>query len=59
MKNLIKRGGLTCFHAHTMLTKIIGNLCTQEILIYIVCLSVELTSNNFPFFTKGLNFTTP
>ena len=30
----------------------------QETLIYIVCLSVELTSNNFPFFTKGLNFTT-
>ena len=31
----------------------------QETLIYIVCLSVELTSNNFPFFSEGLNFTTP
>ena len=24
-----------------------------------LCLFVELTSNNFPFFTKDLNFTTP
>ena len=31
----------------------------QETLIYIVCLFVELTSNNFPFFTRDLNFTTP
>ena len=31
----------------------------QETLICIVCLFVELTSNNFPFFTKDLNFTTP
>ena len=30
----------------------------QETLIYIVCLSAELTSNSFPFFTKDLNFTT-
>ena len=31
----------------------------QETLIYIVCLFFELTTNNFPFFTKDLNFTTP
>ena len=31
----------------------------QETLIYIVCLFVELASNNFLFFTKDLNFTTP
>ena len=57
--HLLQLGLFMYSHQNRTLQKEIQSYHTRNSHLYIVCLSVELTSNNFPFFTKDLNFTTP